>query len=79
MGPRLRGDDSDGVGVYFVYMLASRRYGTLYIGVTNDLRTRLEQHRLGWARNLSSDTKFIAWFMSNLMRMPKTLSAGRSS
>jgi hypothetical protein len=32
---------------YYVYILASRRYGTLYIGVTNDLRTRLEQHRLG--------------------------------
>jgi putative endonuclease len=33
--------------MYYVYMLASRRYGTLYIGVTNDLRNRLEQHRLG--------------------------------
>jgi predicted GIY-YIG superfamily endonuclease len=22
--------------MYYVYMLASRRYGTLYIGVTND-------------------------------------------
>jgi putative endonuclease len=32
---------------YYVYILASRRYGTLYIGVTNDLRARLEQHRLG--------------------------------
>jgi putative endonuclease len=32
---------------YYVYILASRRYGTLYIGVTNDLPKRLEQHRLG--------------------------------
>jgi putative endonuclease len=39
--------------MYHVYMLASRRYGTLYIGVTNDLRSRLEQHRL----NLGS--KFV--------------------
>jgi putative endonuclease len=31
---------------YYVYILASGRYGTLYIGVTNNLRTRLEQHRL---------------------------------
>ena len=33
--------------VYHVYMLASRRHGTLYIGVTNDLRSRLELHRAG--------------------------------
>jgi putative endonuclease len=32
---------------YYVYILASGRHGTLYIGVTNNLRTRLEQHRLG--------------------------------
>ncbi len=32
---------------YCVYILASGRYGTLYIGVTNNLRARLEQHRLG--------------------------------
>jgi len=32
---------------YYVYILASRRYGTLYIGITRDLRTRLERHRLG--------------------------------
>ncbi|HVV42778.1 MAG TPA: GIY-YIG nuclease family protein [Nitrobacter sp.] len=33
--------------MYYVYILASRRYGTLYIGVTNSLRARLEQHRTG--------------------------------
>jgi putative endonuclease len=32
-------------GSYCVYILASRRHGTLYIGVTNNVRTRLEQHR----------------------------------
>jgi putative endonuclease len=34
-------------GTYYTYILASGRYGTLYIGVTNNLRTRLEQHRTG--------------------------------
>ncbi|MGB0498915.1 MAG: GIY-YIG nuclease family protein [Rubricella sp.] len=30
---------------YYVYMLASRPGGALYLGSTNDLRRRLEQHR----------------------------------
>jgi predicted GIY-YIG superfamily endonuclease len=34
-------------GTYWVYILASRRNGTLYIGVTNNLKARLEQHRAG--------------------------------
>ena|SRR3989344_3635378 len=30
---------------YYVYILASRRNGTLYIGVTNNLRKRIWQHK----------------------------------
>lgn len=30
---------------YFVYILASQRNGTLYVGVTNDLARRTGQHR----------------------------------
>ena len=33
--------------MYHVYILASRRHRTLYIGVTNNLAKRLEQHRNG--------------------------------
>jgi putative endonuclease len=33
---------------YYVYILASRRYGTLYIGVTNSVGNRLRQHKLGY-------------------------------
>jgi putative endonuclease len=32
-------------GSYFVYILASRRNGTLYVGVTNDLVRRISQHK----------------------------------
>ena len=30
---------------YYVYVLASERNGTLYVGVTNDIARRLEEHR----------------------------------
>ena len=33
--------------MYYVYILASRRHGTLYIGVTNCLQKRLAEHRNG--------------------------------
>jgi putative endonuclease len=31
----------------WIYILASRKNGTLYVGVTTDLRRRIEQHRTG--------------------------------
>jgi len=37
------------MGEYFGYILPSRRYGTLYVGVTNNLSRRLAEHRVGTA------------------------------
>ena len=50
--------------MYFVYLLASQRNGTLYIGVTNDLGRRVEQHRTesvpGFTRRYHVHT--LVWF-----------------
>jgi putative endonuclease len=33
--------------MYYVYILASRRHGTIYVAVTNSLRKRLQEHLNG--------------------------------
>lgn len=48
----------------FVYILTNRKDGVLYIGVTTDLSSRVEQHKLG---KVSSFTKkynchHLVWF-----------------
>ena len=30
---------------YYVYLLASKKHGTLYLGVTNDIVRRVYEHR----------------------------------
>jgi putative endonuclease len=32
---------------YFIYILASKRNGTLYVGMTNDLMRRIYEHKSG--------------------------------
>jgi len=49
---------------YFVYMLASRRNGTLYVGVTNDLARRITEHKEklvpGFTKNYGVD--ILVWY-----------------
>ena len=49
---------------YFVYMLASRPHGTLYIGVTNGLVRRVEQHRAGEGASFTRKYKVhrLVWY-----------------
>ena len=42
-----------GARSYYVYILASRIGGTLYIGVTNDLVRRVGEHRLELMKGLT--------------------------
>ena len=48
----------------YVYMLSSRRYGTLYTGVTSDLIRRVWQHREGLADGFTKKygVKTLVWF-----------------
>ncbi|MGZ9116573.1 MAG: GIY-YIG nuclease family protein [Methylocystis sp.] len=49
---------------YFVYMLASARNGTLYVGVTNDLARRIYEHKSKQVRGFTSRYKvdMLVWY-----------------
>lgn len=49
---------------YWVYILASRPGGTLYVSVTNDLVRRIFEHREGLAESFSKryDVKALVYF-----------------
>ena len=38
---------SDCMKLYFVYILASQKNGTLYVGITSNMARRLNEHRAG--------------------------------
>jgi len=50
-----------------VYLLASKPYGTLYIGVTSDLRKRIWQHKNNLVDGFSHkyDVHRLVWFESH--------------
>jgi putative endonuclease len=47
LDPAIQGHRHCFMKTYYVYLLASQRNGTLYIGVTSDLVRRIYEHREG--------------------------------
>ena len=49
---------------FFVYILASRRNGTLYVGVTSSLVQRVWQHKEGFVAGFTEryGVKMLVWF-----------------
>ncbi len=52
--------------MYYVYLLANRKHGTLYIGVTNDLIRRVYEHKTDVVRGFTSQygVHLLVWFES---------------
>ena len=48
---------------YFVYILASKKNGTLYIGVTNNLIRRINEHKNNLIEGFTSKSVLIGWFI----------------
>ena len=49
---------------FFVYILGSRRNGTLYVGMTDDLVRRVWEHRIGAMPGFTKKygVKHLCWF-----------------
>ena len=51
---------------YFVYLMASRKNGTLYVGVTNDLIRRVHEHKGNFVEGFTKQhgVHTLVWFES---------------
>lgn len=52
---------------YYVYILASKKNGTLYVGVTSDIKKRIYQHKQGLVEGFTKN-----YSISNLVYFEST-------
>ena len=52
---------------YYVYILASKKQGVLYIGITNNLMKRVYEHRQGFVHSFTKD-----YFVKKLVYFEET-------
>ena len=52
------------MNTYFVYILASKKRGVLYIGVTNNLKRRVREHKNGAIKGFTKRyfVKNLVWY-----------------
>jgi putative endonuclease len=55
------------MGYAYVYIVTNKRYGTLYVGVTNDLLRRATEHRESLLAGFTKDhgLRRLVWFESH--------------
>jgi len=68
MGPRC----------FYVYILASRIGGTLYIGITNDLIRRVAEHRLKTVKSFTGKYDVVRLVYFEQFDDPETRSGAKS-
>jgi putative endonuclease len=71
---------------FWIYILASRPRGTLYVGITNDLIRRVQQHREGLMDGFTKEhsVKMLVYYEEyatamDAIQREKTSNIGRAS
>ncbi len=54
---------------YYIYILASKKYGTLYTGVTSNLVQRILATQEGLLKDSPKSIMFIIWFIMKFILM----------
>ncbi len=50
---------------YFVYILAGRKKGELYVGMAKNLKMRVSEHKKIFVRDLQKKIKLRSWSIMN--------------